>query len=92
MARAGSGRISKATGAKGARSSPPELVSAFARAAKSLTRVEARKMFGYPALFVNGNMFAGLVRDMMVLRLSERDRTEFLERRGAKPFIAIFQA
>ena len=35
-------------------------------------------MFGYPAVFVNGNMFAGLVRDKMILRLGETDRTKFL--------------
>jgi TfoX/Sxy family transcriptional regulator of competence genes len=46
-------------------------------------------MFGYPAVFVNGNMFAGLVHDMMILRLCERDRDQFLELPGAKPFIAM---
>ena len=46
-------------------------------------------MFGYPAIFVNGNMFAGLVRDAMILRLSEEDRKQFLDLPGAKPFIAM---
>lgn len=32
-----------------------------------LRGVEQRKMFGYPAVFVNGNMFAGLARDKMIL-------------------------
>lgn len=46
-------------------------------------------MFGYPAVFVNGNMFAGLVRDKMILRLGMADVEKFLELPGATPFIAM---
>ena len=46
-------------------------------------------MFGYPAIFLRGNMVAGLVRDRMILRLSERDRERFLALEGAEPFIAM---
>ena len=46
-------------------------------------------MFGCPAIFVRGNMFAGLVRDRMILRLGEGDRERFLEREGASPFVAM---
>ena len=46
-------------------------------------------MFGYPAIFANGNMFAGLVGDRMVLRLGQRDRDRFLALPGARPFIAM---
>ena len=55
------------------------------RAARSLRGVEQRKMFGYPALFVRGNMFAGLVRDTMILRLGlgrARARGRALPSRG----------
>ena len=45
-----------------------------------------RKMFGYPAGFVNGNMFMGLYQDEMILRLSEDDRQELMKARGAKIF------
>jgi TfoX/Sxy family transcriptional regulator of competence genes len=69
--------------------SPPALLRAFAKAGQSLRDAERRKMFGYPAMFVNGNMFAGLVRDRMILRLGEKDRSRFLELSGAKPFIAM---
>jgi TfoX/Sxy family transcriptional regulator of competence genes len=48
--------------------------------------VTGRKMFGYPAGFVNGNMFMGLFQDEMILRLSEDDRKELLKERGAKIF------
>jgi len=69
--------------------SPPALVRVFDAAADPLRGVERRKMFGYPAVFVGGNMVAGLVRDRMILRLAEKDRAAFLALRGAKPFIAM---
>jgi TfoX/Sxy family transcriptional regulator of competence genes len=40
--------------------------------------VERRMMFGYPACFVNGNMFMSLFQDRMALRLSDADRAELL--------------
>ena len=42
-------------------------------------------MFGYPAAFRNGNMFAGLFQDSMILRLGEADRLA-LSKRGGRPF------
>ena len=33
-------------------------------------------MFGYPAYFINGNMFAGLFADKLFIRLSEPDIAE----------------
>ena len=68
---------------------PPSNVAAFARATARLRGVEPRKMFGYPAVFVNGNMIAGLVRDRMVIRLAVEDRERFLALPGAAPFIAM---
>lgn len=61
----------------------------FARATGSMAGTEQRKMFGYPAVFVNGNMFAGLFRDSLVLRLGEADREAFLALPGASPFIPM---
>jgi TfoX/Sxy family transcriptional regulator of competence genes len=45
-----------------------------------------RKMFGFPAAFVNGNMFMGLHQEDMVLRLPEDARTELLKTSGARIF------
>jgi TfoX/Sxy family transcriptional regulator of competence genes len=45
-----------------------------------------RKMFGYPAGFVNGNMFMGLFQESMILRLPEGPREEFLIVHNAKIF------
>lgn len=64
-------------------------VEAFTRATARLRGVEARKMFGYPAVFVNGHMIAGLVRDRMVIRLGVQDRERFLALPGAGPFVAM---
>lgn len=40
---------------------------------------QKKKMFGYPAYFLNGNMFTGIHQDSIILRLSERDRSRILE-------------
>jgi TfoX/Sxy family transcriptional regulator of competence genes len=41
--------------------------------------VERKKMFGYPAAFVNGNMFAGVFQDEIMLRLPEAKRAEIAQ-------------
>ena len=66
-------------------SSPPELVAAFAAAVADLPGAEARKMFGFPAAFVNGNLFTGLFEDRWFVRLPEAERAE-LAGAGAAPF------
>src|SRR5438552_11317983 len=53
---------------------PPELAAKFDRAAPKDRNVVRKPMFGYPALFLNGNMFAGTFQDKIVARLSETDR------------------
>ncbi|TAK64602.1 MAG: TfoX family protein [Dehalococcoidia bacterium] len=53
--------------------------------------VERRKMFGMPACFVNGNMFAGVYGRQIMLRLSESDREKLL-RNGGEPFAPMGRA
>jgi TfoX/Sxy family transcriptional regulator of competence genes len=65
--------------------SPPELVEIFDAVAPGPPAVR-RSMFGYPAAFVNGNMFMGLHQSNMVLRLGEESRQEFLNLPGAHTF------
>ena len=67
------------------RKSPPELIARFDRALPSDARIERRKMFGYPAAFVNGNMMAGLHQENVLLRLAEADRAH-LAAEGGVPF------
>jgi len=51
--------------------SPPELVERFGEVLGRYPDVERRKMFGYPAAFVGGNMATGLFADHWVVRLPD---------------------
>ena len=66
--------------------SPPELVERFDAAATRFPDVQRRKMFGYPALFVDGNLVTGLFADSWMIRLGEADLASLLELPGATPF------
>ena len=50
--------------------SAPALVQRFGELIPDDPRVQRRQMFGYPAAFVNGYLFAGLHQSNLVLRLS----------------------
>jgi TfoX/Sxy family transcriptional regulator of competence genes len=65
--------------------SPPDLVTAFSDAVADLPGAEPRKMFGFPAAFVNGNLFTGLFEDRWFVRLPEAQRNE-LAGAGATAF------
>ena len=64
---------------------PPELAAKFDKAAPNDPKVVRKPMFGYPALFLNGNMFAGTFQDKIVARLAEDARERALKA-GAKQF------
>ncbi len=64
---------------------PPELIAVF-EAAVPGAPAEKRKMFGYPAAFVNRNMFMSIFGDAMFLRLGDSDAQKLLAIPGAKPF------
>jgi TfoX/Sxy family transcriptional regulator of competence genes len=68
------------------RKSPETLVQKFAELVPLDPRVERRKMFGYPAAFVAGNLFMGLHQEALILRLSDDDRESFLKIDGASVF------
>ena len=57
---------------------PAALVSVFESTLKDFPMAERRKMFGYPAAFVDGKMFAGLFQNHMMLRLPEAERDRFI--------------
>ena len=65
---------------------PAEMIALF-EAVCPPPPVAPRKMFGYPAAFINGNMFMGLFADQMMLRLDEADRARALQ----EPGVAIFE-
>ncbi|HLY22288.1 MAG TPA: TfoX/Sxy family protein [bacterium] len=68
------------------RKSPEALVRTFDAIVPDDPRVERRKMFGYPAAFVGGNLFMSLFQDSLVLRLPEDDRVSFLRIDGSAAF------
>jgi TfoX/Sxy family transcriptional regulator of competence genes len=54
--------------------SPQSLIDLFDESLPDDPRLQRRKMFGYPAVFVGGNLAAGLFRDRVFARLSDEDR------------------
>jgi TfoX/Sxy family transcriptional regulator of competence genes len=61
-------------------------LDAFARAVAGLPSIEHRTMFGYPSVFLNGNMLACVFQDRIMVRLSEADRADAISNVGGKPF------
>jgi len=68
------------------RAAPAPLVARFDHAVAALPEIQQRKMFGYPAAFVNGHMFAGVFQTSLFVRLAEKDRTKLIAKHGATPF------
>ena len=65
--------------------SPPELTERFARILDAYPHATRKKMFGYPAAFVGGNMATGLFADRWVVRLPD-DQIEAAKADGAGSF------
>jgi len=53
--------------------SPPELVERFGAVLDRYPDAQRKKMFGYPAAFVGGNMATGLFADKWVVRLPDAE-------------------
>ena len=53
---------------------------------RSLQMSRAEEDVGWPCCFVNGNLFAGLHKQSMIFRLSEKDLATFLKQEGAAEF------
>ena len=65
---------------------PPALVERFGQVVAAMPVAEPRQMFGYPAAFANGQMFASLFGDSFILRLPEAERAVFIERYHSRQF------
>ena len=65
---------------------PEAMVALFEGAVARLPQAEIKKMFGYPAAFAAGHMFAGLFQDSMIRRLPDDERARFVKAFGASPF------
>jgi hypothetical protein len=66
--------------------SPPALVARFSEALPDDPRVLPRKMFGYPAAFVHGRLFASLYRSSVIFRLPENDARILMAEHDAAEF------
>jgi hypothetical protein len=66
--------------------SPPELVARFDAFAAELPDVERRQMFGYPALFVGGNLVSGLFQAGWFVRLPPAGQADLLAVPGSARF------
>jgi len=62
---------------------PPDLIERFDAAFPKATGAERRLMFGFPAGFMNGNLFGGIFEDRIMVRLSG-DAVKGIK--GARPF------
>jgi hypothetical protein len=65
--------------------SPPELVERFDAILGAYPEAIRKKMFGYPAAFVGGNMATGLFADRWVVRLPDTE-VEGAKAEGAGAF------
>ena len=63
-----------------------KLVERFDANLPKQAQVERRQMFGCPCAFVNGNMFAGLHQQDIVLRLPEPRREALIASGAARQF------
>jgi TfoX/Sxy family transcriptional regulator of competence genes len=66
--------------------SPAALVERFDTIAAERPDAERRLMFGYPCLFVGGNLATGLFEDRWQVRLGAGDTAALLALDGAVPF------
>lgn len=65
---------------------PEALMARFGESLPQAPDVQARKMFGYPAAFVNGNMFAGVFQDRIFVRVSPEEQAALETKHGPLPF------
>ena len=66
--------------------SPAALIQRFDAIAAERPDAERRLMFGYPCLFVGGNLATGLFEDRWQVRLGAADTAALLALDGAAPF------
>jgi hypothetical protein len=66
--------------------SPPELIERFDAVAAGFPEADRRLTFGYPCLYVGGNMVTGLYESSWHVRLGPADTAELSAIEGAGPF------
>jgi TfoX/Sxy family transcriptional regulator of competence genes len=66
--------------------SPPALIARFDTVATDFPEATRRITFGYPCLYVGGNMVTGLFGDSWHVRVGKDDTAALLALPGARPF------
>jgi TfoX/Sxy family transcriptional regulator of competence genes len=66
--------------------SPPELIERFGAITAEIPDAERRQMFGYPSIFVAGNLATSLHESRWIVRLPEEDRAALLTLPDTGPF------
>ncbi len=66
--------------------SPPELVARFDTVAAEYPHATRRLTFGYPCLYVGGNMVSGLFGSSWHVKLGAEERSELEAIPGSAPF------
>jgi TfoX/Sxy family transcriptional regulator of competence genes len=64
----------------------PGLIAEFRAVVGQLPQGQPRKMFGYDAVFVNGNMAVGLWQNTCVVKVSDSDQAKLIESGNGQPF------
>ena len=60
-------------------SASPALLQAFAQTMATLPMAQTKTVFGSPAAFANGHMFAGIQNESFFLRLPDAERESFMQ-------------
>jgi TfoX/Sxy family transcriptional regulator of competence genes len=63
---------------------PPDLAERFSATVSALPGAQVRKMFGYPAGFVNGHLFTGIFASSWFVRLPDDQRSKLAAAGGTE--------
>jgi TfoX/Sxy family transcriptional regulator of competence genes len=63
-----------------------EIETRIRKAVSGWKNTDAKKMFGGVGLLLDGNMFCGVHKDFLILRLGEKNANEALELPSVRPF------
>jgi TfoX/Sxy family transcriptional regulator of competence genes len=63
-----------------------EIETRIRKTVSSWQHTEAKKMFGGVCHLLNGNMFCGVYKDYLILRLGEKNSDEALQLPSVRPF------
>src|SRR6185503_11499359 len=66
--------------------SPPELIARFTQVLDRFPESQRKKMFGYPAAFIGGNLATGLFENGWMVRLGPDEANRIVAAGDGRPF------